>query len=192
MRAASSSNLVSEIAAHAPDERLSFAWLLERLEQDSIGIVVLFAAIIGMAPGVSILAGALLAVLALQMMLGYERVLLPRFIAEWSFPARRITHVMSDTERLLRHVERHRCTDRPLPRLVRRLTGVPILLLSVTLFVPLPFSNVVPAAMIGALAIAWLADNGLLLAAGVLGCAASLAITATMVTAIVGAGRLIF
>lgn len=188
----SQSNSFADIVACSPRDRVTFASLFERFEQGSLGVVILFLAIAGMAPGISILAGALLSLCAVQMMLGQEDVLLPRFIAGRSLSARRVMRILDDTRHVLRHIERRRQVVRPLPGFVKRAAGIPILVLSITLFVPIPLSNVVPSAIIGATALACMAEDRLLLCGAFIGGVASLAITAAAISAVIGAGNLIF
>lgn len=179
----------SGIADIAPAERITFASLFARLERDSLAIAILFLGIAGIAPGISVVAGVLLCLCAVQLLLGGKSLFLPRFLSERSLSGARVMRILDDAERVLARVSRQRRGDRPLPEYVKRAVGVPILVLSLTLFVPIPLSNVVPAVIIVAIALACLADDGLLLCGALLGSFASLALTAATIGAVIGVGH---
>lgn len=183
------SSLFSGIADIAPAERVTFASLFARLERDSLAIAVLFLGIAGIAPGISVVAGVLLCLCAVQLLLGGKSLFLPRFLSERSLSGARVMRILDDAERVLARVSRQRRGDRPLPEYVKRAVGVPILILSLTLFVPIPLSNVVPAVIIVAIALACLADDGLLLCGALLGSFVSLALTAATIGAVIGVGH---
>jgi hypothetical protein len=184
-----SSNLLADIQAKAPAERITFASLFASLEQESLALAIVLLGVAGMAPGISVLAGLLLCLCALELMLGAESIFLPRFISERSLSVQHLTRILGNAERVMRHVERRRRAGRPLPDSVKRAAGLPVLALSLTLFVPIPFSNVMPAALVAAFGLALLADDALLLAGAAAASAVSLALTTAAIGAVIGVGH---
>ena len=63
----------------------------------------------------------------------------------------------------------------------QRIVGAVVLLLGLTLLVPIPLSNVIPAVAVMLIALAYLEEDGLMLAVGMTAGCLSLAITAAMV-----------
>jgi hypothetical protein len=186
------SQLFADIQAKPPAERITFASLFARLERESLAIAILLLGVTGMAPGISVLAGFLLCLCAMQLMLGSKSIFLPRFISERSLSVRRWTRILGNTERVMKRVERRRGAARPLPDYVKRAVGLPVLALSLTLFVPIPFSNVVPAALIAVIGLACLADDALLLSGAVAASLVSLGLTTAAIGAVIGVGHALF
>ncbi len=178
--------LFADIQTKPPAERITFASLFAQLERESLAIAIVLLGVIGMAPGISVLAGFLLCLCAIQLMAGSKSIFLPRFISERSLSVRRLTRILGNTERMMKRVERRRGDVRPLPEVVKRVVGLPVLVLSLTLFVPIPLSNVLPAALIALIGLACLADDALLLAGAVAASIASLALTTAAVGAVIG------
>ena len=85
----------------APD-RVTLGWLMGRLGDRSFGIVLLLLALLGLLPGVSALAGVLLAVPAVQMILARPGPVFPRRIAARPFEARRLARVVRRVVPVLR------------------------------------------------------------------------------------------
>jgi hypothetical protein len=186
------SQLFTDIQAKPPAERITFASLFAQLERESLVIAIVLLGVIGMAPGISVLAGFLLCLCAVQLMAGSKSIFLPRFISERSLSVRRLTRILGNTERMMKRVERRRGDIRPLPDIIKRAAGLPVLVLSLTLFVPIPLSNVVPAALIAIIGLAALADDALLLSGAVAASLVSLALTTAAIGALVGVGNALF
>ena len=186
------SQLFADIHTRPPAERITFASLFSRLERESLAIAIVLLGVTAMAPGISLLAGFLLCLCAIQLMAGSKSIFLPRFISERSLSAGRLTRILGNTERVMKRVERRRGDIRPLPELIKRAAGLPVLVLSLTLFVPIPLSNVVPAALVAVIGLACLANDALLLSGAVAASVASLALTTAAVGALVGFGNALF
>ena len=162
----------------APPDGVTLDWLVDNLSERSFGIVMLLVALVALIPGLSPVAGILLAVVAFQMILARPGPILPRMIA-----ARRLS-----TPRLARLIERVVPVLAYIERLVRprwhtpfeatkRVVGLVILLLSSTLLTPIPFSHIIPAVVIMLLAFAFLESDGILLCIALAAGAISLCIT---------------
>ncbi|MBL6615195.1 MAG: exopolysaccharide biosynthesis protein [Reyranella sp.] len=153
----------------APSGRVPVHWLLEELGERSFGLTLLVMAVIGLLPGLSTLVGLLLAWPAIQLMLGHDAAALPRVIARREIDVERLARVIAVIVPLLARAER---LIRPRwPELfgtLRPLVGAATLLVGLTFAAPVPFGQVVPAAVVMLLAVAYLEDDGfaLLLALG--------------------------
>ena len=150
----------------APAREFTLGWLIGSLRKRSFGLIMLLLGIAAITPGVSIVAGLLLMIPAAQLILGHDAPAFPRRIANRPIPVRHFAALVRRAVPILRRIEtlihpRWRTPVDPTARLV----GVAVLLLSATLiFIPVPLSNIVPALAIVLLSLAWLEDDGLLLA----------------------------
>ena len=146
------SAVLRSLIEEAPPTEFTLRWLIGNLPHRSFGAIMLLLAIIAMVPVISIVAGLLIAALAVQIILGYRT---PRF------PSRLMNHPLPS--RYLRALEQHaiplldkiETVVRPRwPVLVQgtlRVVGIVVLLLTVILLTfPLPLSNIPPAAVITA------------------------------------------
>jgi hypothetical protein len=140
------------------------------LRKRSFGIIMLLLAVVAMAPGVSIVAGLLLMIPALQMIAGRPAPIFPRRIAARPLPTRHLAALVQRAVPVMRYIERiiHPRWRTPLEA-TKRLDGATILILSVTVvFTPIPLSNVVPAFVIALISLAYLEEDGLLLSIALL------------------------
>jgi len=169
----------------APADRVSLAWLISRLGKRSFGFLMLIVATLGLAPAVAMLAMLLLPFPAIQMVLGHERPSLPHFLAKRSIPTQRLSRLAVRSIPLLRRMEIFIHPRWPTPfEATKRLVGLTILLLAVTLIAPFPF-NIVPTLVIILISIAYLEEDGMLLCISIAAAILSLLITAGTVMATV-------
>jgi hypothetical protein len=167
----------------APADRVSLAWLIGRLGKRSFGLLVLIVAFLGLAPAVAMLAMLLLPFPAIQMVLGHERPSLPHFLARRSIPTRRLSRLAAWSIPSLRRMEVFIHPRWPTPlEATKRLVGLTILLLAVTLIAPFPF-NIIPTLVIILIAFAYLEEDGMLLCISMVAAALSFSITAGTVMA---------
>jgi hypothetical protein len=161
------SAVLGAIIDEAPLKGFTLEWLINNLPHRSFGAIMLLLAIVAMVPVVSIAAGLLIAILAVQIVMGYKTPVFPQRLMKRPLP----THYLLPLEHyaipLLTRLE---TAVRPRwPALVSassRLTGVVILLLTfVLLTFPFPLSNIPPAAIIALIALAESERDGLLLSA---------------------------
>lgn len=167
-----SSLLRSFVASHT-HERVSLRDLGELLETRAFGFLLLIFAlpntlpILGI-PGLSTVTGIPLTIVALQMVLGLPKPMLPNWVAQRSM-------ALSDFRRL---VERVAPWLERLERLMKprwlafsgkageRLFGVFCLLLAVVLTLPIPLGNLLPAVAIAFMALGMIERDGLLILFG--------------------------
>jgi hypothetical protein len=158
------SRVLSALVDEATAERVSLGWLMNRLGERSFGIILLLLALLALIPGVSPVAGVLLAVPAFQMIRAHAGPVFPRRLACRCFETRRLVAVVRRAVPLLRYLERFIYPRRTTPfEATRRFVGGVVLLVSLTLFVPVPLSNIPPAVVISLVAFAYLEEDGVLL-----------------------------
>lgn len=172
------SHLFQAILDNAPGERVSVAWLVRSLHTRSFGMIMLLLGLLAVVPGISIFVGLLLLAVGFQMMMAHEAPVLPRFIAGRTVPVRRIAEMIDRAIPVMRTLEK---TIRPrwhTPFVVtKRIVGAIVLMLAVTLFLPVPFSNVIPGLLVMLIALAYLEEDGVLLSIALCAALPSLAIT---------------
>lgn len=167
---------------HAEGTRVSIGWLMEQLGRRSFGLTLFVMAVIAFLPGVSMLVGVLVAWPAVQMVLGHDKAVLPRLIARRQVGVDRLARVIRFVTPRLALVERLVRPRWPTPfQTTKRLTGLVMLLLGISIISPLPFSHVVPALVIMLLALAYLEEDGVALLIALIAALASLSITAATV-----------
>jgi hypothetical protein len=89
-----------------PADHFTLAWLTNNLHKRSFGIIMLLIALVAIAPGLSIIAGLLLMIPAVQMIAGKAAPVFPRRIATRSLPTRHLAAVVQRSVPLLRYLER--------------------------------------------------------------------------------------
>jgi hypothetical protein len=136
--------MLAQLLKDLPQDQVSLAWLIGRLEKRSFGLVMLLLALVGLLPGVGIVIGILLAFPVVQMILGRETPNLPRFLGTRRIATRHLARLATRTIPLVRRVEA------PIgPRLhtpfqaTKRFVGLIVLLLAATLIWPFPFSHII-------------------------------------------------
>jgi hypothetical protein len=161
------SAVLGAIIDEAPLKGFTLEWLINNLPHRSFGAIMLLLAIVAMVPVVSIAAGLLIAILAVQIVMGYKTPVFPQRLMKRPLPTRYLLPLEHYAIPLLTRLE---TAVRPRwPAFVRassRLTGAVILLLTfVLLTFPFPLSNIPPAAIIALIALAESERDGLLLTA---------------------------
>jgi hypothetical protein len=149
----------------APQDYVTLEWLMAGLHERSFGIVMLLLGLVALIPGLSTVAGIVLAIPAFEMILGRPRPVFPRWILSYRLPHRRLAVLFARAIPLLKYLERLIYPRRRPPfAAAQRVVGLVILLLCATLLVPIPLSNLPPAAIILLISLALIEDDGVLLA----------------------------
>ena len=162
--------VLQQLHDEMPADHFTLGWLMHSLHKRSFGIVMLLIALVAVAPGLSVVAGLLLMIPALQMITGKPAPIFPRRIASHSLPAKHLAAVVQRSIPVLRYLEKviHPRWHTPLEA-TKRLVGAVVAMLSATLvFIPIPLSNVVPALVIGLISLAYIEEDGVLLAIALL------------------------
>jgi hypothetical protein len=119
---------------------------------------------VGMAPIVSVAAGLLLVPLAVEIMAGRRNVALPSMIADRPMKSARVRYVIKTMAAFFGHVEAFLHPRYQRIFRMKWLIGGVVLLLALSLLIPIPFSNILPAFVIAIIALGYLERDGLLLA----------------------------
>jgi len=166
-----------------PQDRVSVGWLHAELREHSFEMLAFIMGLIGVLPGASVMIAFLMVVPALGMMFS-SGMALPNVVAARSISRRQASFVLGRAIPLLKSWE---STDRAphgeIWKIARPIVGVLLLFLGITLLVPVPLSNVLPALAIAGLALACFEGNLTLLCLSGVAAAGSLAITAITVLA---------
>ena len=157
--------LLTRLIVEAPQDTVDLDWLLGHLQHRAFGLLLFILAIAILVPGLGTLSSVVIVFHAVEMMLARDRPMLPRFLTRRSFATQRFTKWAERALPLLRCVERVSRSRWHTPEVAtKRAVGLLVLLLAALGIWPLPLINVVPAATIALLAIAYLQEDGLLLA----------------------------
>jgi hypothetical protein len=170
-----------------PPGHFTLRWLTGSLRRRSFGMIMILLAVVAMAPGIAIVAGLLLMFPAFEMMTGQPAPRFPRRIADHPLPTRHLAALVQRAVPVLRRLEKMIHPRWPTPfEATKRLIGAVVMLLSLTVaFTPIPLSNVVPALVIALIALAYLEEDGVLLAIALLLAAIVLALASVAVWQIV-------
>ena len=173
---------LAQMLDRAEGPRVSIAWLIEQLGQRSFGLTLLMMAMVGCVPGASIFIGLLMAWPAVQMVLGHDAAALPRLVARREIAVDRLAKIIGIVVPWLAWLERLvRPRWSPPFHTTKRLTGIVMLLLGLSMASPVPFSQFVPAVAIMLLALAYLEEDGVALSIALAAALVSLAITGVTV-----------
>ncbi len=158
------SQLFRSALAAAPQRDVSVAWLVCNLQDRSFGAIMLLLGLVSIMPGLSVLSGLLLLILGVEMMLAHEAPALPAIIAERTFSFQRMSRLIERASLLIDMVEKLFRPRWHAPfQVTKRLVGVIVVVLAVTLCLPIPLSNIIPGALITLIAVAYLEEDGILL-----------------------------
>jgi hypothetical protein len=152
--------------------RVSIGDVVQALGDRSFAPVMILLAVpnaIPFIPGSSTVLGLLLAVVAIQLVLGMRRVRLPARLSRWSFDREGFARLVAKVTPWLTRFERM-ARPRFWPesyRLAERLAGIVAIALSLMIMLPIPFANGVPAIAICLLALGISERDGLWLGAGI-------------------------
>jgi hypothetical protein len=182
------SELLEQLRRDVPDSCVTFGWLLDYVRARSPEVLVLFLAVPGLLPGVSLVIAVLLALFAFAILSANTHRALPAYIMSRQMPSRHLVQAIDRTVPVFQWAERFiRPRDAQLAQGLRPFAWLAILALSLTMLVPLPLANVIPALAIGLIAFASIEADGVLLAISMGAAVVSLAISAATVWALLGA-----
>lgn len=178
------SALLEQLKRDVPENGATFGWLIDYLRARSPEVIVLFLAMVGVLPGVSLPVGVLLALFAVAMLWPKWHRALPPLLSSWRVPSPRLIRAIDRMAPLFRWGERIiRPRDTQLADSLRPIAAVAVLSLSLTLLIPVPLSNVIPSLAIALIAFASVEKDGLLLAVSLVTALVSLAVTGAMIWA---------
>ena len=173
---------LSKMLDRAEASEVSVGWLVEQLGRRSFGLTFLVMAVVALLPGASTIVGVLVAWPAVQMVLGRDAAMLPTLIACRMVRVDKLARAIGFAAPRLAWIERLIRPRWPPPfEMAKRLTGIVMLLLGLTMILPVPFGNVLPALAIMLLALTYLEEDGIAFLIAMIAALASLAITAATV-----------
>ena len=180
-RAERLSDILARLAEPATGS-VTLGEVLAAVGERSFGALLVILAIpnmvAGLIPGLSILLGLPLLLVSLQLLVGAEKPWLPRRLARLEIQRADLRRIVERTRKALRRLER---ALRPRLEFVtaswaERLIGLGCVALSILVFLPIPFANLVPATGIMLFGFSMLERDGLmaLAAMGIVGLSAVL------------------
>jgi hypothetical protein len=159
------SEVLEKLVSKAPDGPVDLDWLLGRLDKRSFGLLLLLLGLLVIVPGVASIASLMVLFLSVEMLLGRSRPAFPQFLAKRPFDFERFKRLTVRVQPVLRAIENLSRPRWRLPHAVAgRLVGALVFLLALSAIWPLPLVNIIPGVIIALVAIAYLQDDGLLLA----------------------------
>ncbi|CAM5768486.1 exod protein [Labrys miyagiensis] len=185
------SELLAAIASAEGEERIYFGDLTAAMRNRAFGILFLLFGIpncLPMPPGIPVICGIIVALIAAQMVMGRDNLWLPQFLARRSFARKDLQRIVTKAEPWIQWVERF-----AKPRLSvfadarsRRIVGIVGLILGLALLLPIPIIGNIPLGIpICILGLGLVERDGAVILAGYVATSLGLLITA-------GLGYLIF
>jgi len=160
-----SSRVLQEVIRQAPAEYVTVGWLTSTLHRHSFGIIMLSLGLLATTPVGSTVPGFILAVMAVQLIVGRAEPVFPHFIMTRRLPTKQLLRLGGRAIHVLKYLEKlvHPRWPRAFEA-AKRAVGVMVLLLTlVLLLTPVPLSNVAPAMVISLISLAYVEEDGLLL-----------------------------
>ena len=159
------SELLEKLVAQAPDGPVDLDWLLGHLDKRSFGLLLLLLGLLVIVPGVASIASLIVLFPSVEIMLGRSRPTFPQFLSRRPFDFKRFKRLAERVQPALRAIENLSRPRWTLPHAAAgRLVGAVVFLLALSAVWPLPLVNAIPGAIIVLIAIAYLQEDGLLLA----------------------------
>jgi len=101
-----SSRVLEEVIHQAPAEYVTVGWLTSTLQQRSFGIVMLFVGLLATLPVGSTIPGLILAVMAVQLLVGRAEPIFPLFIMARRLPTNQLLRLGGRAIHVLKYVEK--------------------------------------------------------------------------------------
>ncbi|MGY3451578.1 exopolysaccharide biosynthesis protein [Bradyrhizobium sp. USDA 4353] len=174
------------IARTVRSEEPSVGELFDRLESEGLGLTLLLLTIPALIPlpgPFGMVFGTFVALVALQILFGAERLWLPETVRRRPVPQRLLRKIIRAGLDWAGYAERGLREDRLVwltGRTARMLLALPLLLMAVTIILPIPMGNVMPALALIAAAIGFMAGDGLAVLLSMLIAAAAVVWTAVL------------
>src|SRR6266487_2485313 len=164
------SRLLQELIRQAPAEYVTVGWLTSTLHRHSFGIIMLCLGLLATTPVGSTVPGLILAIMAVQLIVGRAEPVFPHFIMTRRLPTKQLLRLGDRAIHVLKYLEKAVHPRWPMTfEVAKRAVGVMVLLLTVVLLLtPVPLSNVAPAMVISLISLAYIEKDGLLLSSAFL------------------------
>jgi hypothetical protein len=160
-----SSRVLEEVIHQASAEYVTVGWLTSTLHRHSFGIIMLSLGLLATTPVGSTVPGLILAVMAVQLIVGRGEPVFPHFIMTRRLPTKQLLRLGGRAIHVLKYLEKAVHPRWPMTfEVAKRAVGIMVLLLTaVLLLTPVPLSNVAPAMVISLISLAYVEEDGLLL-----------------------------
>lgn len=183
---------LSAIADELAEGPIPVGDVMRRLGRAGLGLVLLgltLPALVPLPGPVGALTGSIIALVALQVMLGSKRIELPGFVARRRIPAPVVRMIVEKSLPTVGWLESRLAARRwrwLTGRRARILLSVPVFVMAVIIALPIPFGNFAPSIALIAFALGFMARDGLAILVGL-----GLSLAATLWTGVLfyaGAG----
>jgi len=152
-------------------DRIKLGDLVATADSGSFGLVILIFALLVLAPipAVTSTVGFPLIFFSVQMIMGLDSLWMPKWLGNISLKRKTVAFIMERSARSLRKLEKF--SRRRLLFMIssksRQVLGMIIFLLSLSVMVPLPFTNLIPAIGIIIIAFGMLSKDGIIIFLGI-------------------------
>src|SRR5262249_45800654 len=142
-----SSRVLQEVIRQAPAEYVTVGWLTSTLHRHSFGIIMLSLGLLATTPVGSTVPGLILEVLAVKLIVGRARPVVPHVFMTRRLPTKQLLRLGGRAIHVLKYLEKAVHPRWPMTfEVAKRAVGVIVLLMVlILLLTPMPLSNVAPA-----------------------------------------------
>ena len=168
-------------------DRVSIGELLDGLGRASLGLGLMVPSLLAMIPlpgPFGVLFGTMIGAIAVQVMMGETRLRLPRFLAGRTVPPAAVGTALRRFAVPLQWAERLSTPRRLLPltgRVARVVLAAPLLIMAMTLALPIPLGNGLPAIAVIVFAMGFMERDGLAILAALGICVVALVWTVALI-----------
>lgn len=168
-------------------DRVSIGELLDGLGRASLGLGLIVPSLLALIPlpgPFGILFGTMIGAIAVQVMMGEPRLRLPRFLAVRTVPPTAVGTALRRFAAPLQWAERLSTPRRLLPltgRVARVVLAAPLLIMAMTLALPIPLGNGLPAIAVIVFALGFMERDGLAILAALGLCVVALVWTVALI-----------
>lgn len=168
-------------------DRVSIGELLDGLGRASLGLGLMVPSLLAMIPlpgPFGVLFGTMIGAIAVQVMMGETRLRLPRFLAGRTVPPAAVGTALRRFATPLQWAERLSTPRRLLPltgRVARVVLAAPLLIMAMTLALPIPLGNGLPAIAVIVFALGFMERDGLAILAALGLCVVALVWTVALI-----------
>jgi len=188
------SEILRTIVDDLDTESVSVAQLVETLEQRSFGGLIVLLSLLGLIPGISVLAGLVTIVLAVQIISGRETPKMPTRVSKRRLNVVKMKRLMRRPLIYVSILERYVKPRWPLilSPAITRFNGLVILCLALVMISPMPLSNILPALALFPIALGLLEQDGLVTVVGWLASVVAIVVGIFMLFAAIELARWFF
>ena len=181
----STSDVIRQFVASldGPNSSVTVSEIVAALRHRSYGGLILILAVVALVPGISIVGGLMIIVPAAQMMLGWPYPILPGRLGRTRLRVERLRAAVTRMLPIILYIERFVrprwvwATRPPAENFIGALTIV----LAIVLFIPLPFTNFMPAVAMIVISLGFLERDGVIVTIGLVTSVIALAIGFTAI-----------